>query len=326
MNIHLLHVFASRREILARIEVTGILGEVLADSSRHRQTRVAVDVDLAHRALGRLAKLSFGNADCVGKLAAELVDRIDFILRNRARSVKNDREARKFLLDGLEDIERQRRRNELAGLLVDRALLTRELVRAVARADGDGERIAAGLGREFNDFFRLGIVGNCGRDFVFNASENAELGFDGDIVLVSVSDNLLRELDILGERKVAAVDHDRREARVNAALAGLEAVAMVEVENDLRLLATELLGVFNRALSHIAQDGGVGVLARTLGNLHNYGRLRFNRRLNDGLHLLHRIEVESGDGITALDRFGKHLLGIDETKFLVTDHFGVLLE
>ena len=320
MDVHLLHVLTRRGEVLARIEVAGILREVLADGGRHREARVGVDVDLADGTLGGLAELSFRNADSVRELAAELVDRVDLVLGNGGRSVKNDREAGELLLDGLEDVESQRRRNELAGLLVDSALLTRELVGAVARTDGNSERVAARLGSELNNLFGLRVVGLDRRDLVLNAGENAKFGLDGDVVLVSVCDNLLRKLDVLFEIEVRAVDHDGRETAVDAALAGFEAVAVIEMENDLGFLAAEFLGVLDGALSHIAENRGIGVLARALGDLHDDGRLGFDRGLDDGLHLLHGVEVESGDGIAALYRLGEHFLGVDETKFLVADH------
>ena len=152
VDVHLLHALAGRGEVLARIEVTRILSEVLADRSRHRETRVGVDVDLANRALRGLAELFLGNADGVGKLAAELVDRVDVLLRNRAGAVEDDREAGELLLNGLEDVERERRRDELARLLVARALLGLELVGAVRGADGDREGVAARLGGELDHF------------------------------------------------------------------------------------------------------------------------------------------------------------------------------
>ena len=320
VDVHLLHALAGRGEVLARIEVTRILSEVLADRSRHRETRVGVDVDLAHGALRSLAELGLRNADGIRKLAAELVDRLDFVLRNAGRSVKDDREARKLLLDGLEDVESERRRNELAGLLVNRALLTRELIRAVAGADGDGERIATGLLGELDHLFRLRVVGLCGGDFVLNASENSELGLNRHVMLVGVRNDLLRELDVLLERKVGTVDHDARETAVDAALAGFIAVTVVEVKNDLGLFAAKFLGVFNRTLSHVAENRGVRILAGALGDLHDDGRLRLDRRLNDGLHLLHRVEVEGRNSISALDRLREHLLGVHESEFLVADH------
>ena len=164
-----------------------------------------------------------------------------------------------------------------------------------------------------------------GLDFVFDAGEDAELGLDRHVVLVRVVDDLLGELDVVLERKRAAVDHDGREAGVNAALASLVAVTVVEVENDLGLLAAEFLGVLNGAFGHVAENRGVRVLAGALGDLHDDGRLSLDRGLDDGLHLLHSVEVERGNGVTALDRLCEHFLGVDETKLLVADHFRFLL-
>ena len=321
MDVELLHRLARRSEVLARVEVLWMLGEVLADRRRHREARVGVDVDLAHRALRRLAELLLGNADRVGELAAVLVDRVDVLLRDAGRAVEDDREAGELLLDGLEDVERERGRDELTRLGVARALLGLELVGAVRGADGDRERVAARLGRELDHFLGLRVVALLSLDLVFDAGEDAKLGLDRHVVLVRVVDDLLRELDVVLERKGASVDHDGREAGVDAALARLEAVAVVEVEDDLGLLAAELLGVLDGAFGHVAENRGVRVLARALGNLHDHGRLSLDRGLDDGLHLLHRVEVERGNGISALDRLCEHFLGVDETKLLVADHF-----
>ena len=324
VDVHLLHVVARRGEVLARIEVLGMLGEVLTDRRSHRKAGVAVDVDLADGALGGLAELALGNADRVRKLAAELVDRIDFVLRDAGGAVKNDREAGELLLDGLENVERERRRNELARLGVAGALLGLELVCAVAGADRDGERIATGLGHEIDHFLGLRVVADLAGDLILNAGENTKLGLDRDIVLVGVGDNLLRKLHVLVIGKRRAVDHDGREAGVDAALAGLESVAVVEVKNDLGLLAAELLGVFDSALGHVAENRGVGVLAGTLGDLHDHGRLGLDRCLDDGLHLLHCVEVERRDRVAAFDGLSEHLLCVDESEFLVTGHLCAL--
>ena len=101
------------------------------------------------------------------------------------------------------------------------------------------------------------------RDFVLYAGQHAQLAFDGDVVLVSVVGNLLGEGDVLFVGEVAAVNHYRRETGLDAALAQLEAVAVVEVQNNLGVLPAKLLGVCYSALGHVAQQGGVGVVAGT---------------------------------------------------------------
>ncbi len=88
---------------------------------------------------------------------------------------------------------------------------------------------------------------------------------------------------------------------------------MVEMEADLGMLPAEFLGIGNSTLSHIAEKGSVGIVACALGNLKNYRRLLFGSCFDDGLKLLHVVEVESGHCISALHGLGKHLAGVDQT-------------
>ncbi len=156
MLVELLHVVAGRAEILAGIKFGGLLGENLAHGSGHGQTAVRVDVDLAHRALGSLAELLFGDADSVGELAAILIDGVNFILGYRRRAVEYDGESGELLHNGVEYVECQRRGYELA-FLVAGALLGSELVGTVACADRDSERVAAGAGSEVDNFLGIGV-------------------------------------------------------------------------------------------------------------------------------------------------------------------------
>ncbi len=151
-----------------------------------------------------------------------------------------------------------------------------------------------------------------GRNFVFNTGEDAEFAFDSYIELVGVVNNLLGEGNVFFVGEVRTVDHNRREAAVDAALAELEAIAVVEVKNDFGIFPAEFLGVCYGTLGHVAQEGGVCIVAGALGNLENYGRFFFSSCLDDGLELLHVVEVESGDCITALDGFLKHLASVDK--------------
>lgn len=80
MLVEFLHLVAGRAEVFARVELTGLGGEHLADSGCHGQTAVGVDVDLADIHLRGFAELLLGNADGVGKLAAVFVDGVDILL------------------------------------------------------------------------------------------------------------------------------------------------------------------------------------------------------------------------------------------------------
>ena len=106
-----------RAEILAGVKFGGLLGENLAHGSGHGQTAVRVDVDLAHRALGSLAELLFGDADSVGELAAILIDGVNFVLGYRRRAVEYDGESGELLHNGVEYVECQRRGTSLPSSL-----------------------------------------------------------------------------------------------------------------------------------------------------------------------------------------------------------------
>ena len=61
---HILNGGTGGLQVLARIEVRGILSHVLADRSGHCQTQVGVDVDLAVGQSDSLAQLQIGRASC----------------------------------------------------------------------------------------------------------------------------------------------------------------------------------------------------------------------------------------------------------------------
>ena len=320
VDVHLLHALAGGLEVLARVEVVGMLSHVFTDGGSHGQTAVAVDIDLADGALGGLAQLLLGDTHGGLQGATVGVDGVDLVLWHGAGAVEHDGEAGKLLLNGLEDVEGQGRRQQTAGLGVDGALLGFELVGAVAGADTDGQRVTTGTGGEVDDLLGLGVVGNLGGYLVLDAGQHTELALDGDIILVGIFHHLTGNLDILLVGQGAAVVHHAGEAHVDAAFAGLEAVAVVEMENNLGVGATQLLGILNGTLGHVAQEGGVGIVAGTLADLQNDGTLGLDGGLDDGLHLLHVVEVEGGDGIAAIDGFLEHLAGIHETDFLVIYH------
>ena len=108
---------------------------------------------------------------------------------------------------------------------------------------------------------------------------------------------------------------------VDAVFAELERVAVVKVKNDLGMLPTDRLGILNGTLGHIAEQDGVGIVARTLRDLKDNGGLGFGSGADDGLKLLHVVEIECRNGITAVNGLGKHLASVYKTKFFVINHF-----
>ena len=304
MADELLDVGACGLEILARVELVGMLVEELTDGAGHGQTQVGVDVDLADGELGSLTQLILGHADGVGHLAAVLVDHLDVLLRDGGGAVQHDREAGQTLGDFLQHVEAEGRRDQDA-LLIAGALLGLELVCAVAGADGDGQRVAAGLGDELLDFFGMGVGSLvCGDlHFVLDAGQRAELSFDDDAVVVRVLDDLLGDLDVLGKGLGGGVDHNGGEAAVDAALAGLKVGAVVQMQNDGDIGAANY-----GSLDQFDQIVVVRVGASTLGDLQDNGSVLFLAGFGDALNDFHVVDVESADGVAAvvslLEHFG----------------------
>ena len=172
-----------------------------------------------------------------------------------------DGESGEFLLDGLEDVETQWGRNQNA-VGIAGALLGLELVCAVRGTDRDGQRVNAGLAYEVDNLLGTGVVSLLGRNLILDAGQYAQLALDGNVELVGIVYDLLGEgyVLLIGQRRT--VDHNRREAHVDAALAELERVAVIEVQADGDVLS-QLLGILDGTLSHVTQQGLVGVLART---------------------------------------------------------------
>jgi hypothetical protein len=242
-----------------------------------------------------------------------LVDDVNILLRHGRGSVEDDGEAGELLLDLVEDVECERRGNEAAGLGVAGALLGFELVCAVAGTDGDCEGVATGAGREVDDFLGTGVVGFLCGNLVFDTGENAKLGLYGNIILVCIIGDFLGKGDVLFVRKGRSIDHNGAEAHIDAALAKLEAVAVVEVKDDLGMLPAEFLGICDSAFGHIAEKGLVGIITGAFADLEDNRRFGLCSGLDDGLELLHVIEVEGGNSVTAGNGLCEHLTSVHKT-------------
>ena len=124
---------------------------------------------------------------------------------------------------------------------------------------------------------------------------------------MGVLDHLFGALDVLSERLGGQVDHDGGEAVVDAGLAGLKAVAVVQVEHDGNLGALDHGG-----LHQLYQIGTVGVGAGALGYLKDHRCLLLTAGLGDALDDLHVVDVEGSDGVTAVIGLLEHLSGSDQ--------------
>ena len=186
--------------------------------------------------------------------------------------------------------------------------------------DRDSEWVAASACSEVDNFLWLSVVRLSSYYLVFYASEYAELSLYSYVKLVSVIYYLLSEGNIFLVWEWRTVDHDRREAIVDTVLTEFECISVVEVEYDFRMLASELLSVFYSTLSKVTEDSAVSIVTSTLWNLHDNRRLSFYCSHNDSLHLLHCVEVECWNSVTASNCALEHLAGVYETEVFVIYH------
>ena len=126
------------------------------------------------------------------------------------------------------------------------------------------------------------------------ADEMAEFGFHGRIIFVRVFHDFLGDLDIFLKRLVARVNHHAGETFVNALLAQLERVAVVQMNRDGHG------GKADGRLDQFFQIGRMGVLARALGNLEHQRRLFLFAGLDDRLDEFHVVDVKRAEGVFAL--------------------------
>ncbi len=98
---------------------------------------------------------------------------------------------------------------------------------------------------------------------------------------------------------MARVNHHAGEALVNALLAQLEAVAVVEVHRDGDGREAD------RRLDELLEVDRMRVLAGALGNLKHHGSLLLFAGLDDGLEQLHVVHVEGAEGVFALEGLGE---------------------
>ena len=216
--------------------------------------------------------------------------------------MEHDGEAGQALGDLFQNVETQGRGNQNA-LFIAGALLGLELISAVRGADGDGQRVAAGLGNELLDLLGAGVGSLVSGDLhiVLDAGQSAQLGLDHNAVIVGILHDLLGDLDVLGKGLAGSIDHDGGEAAVNAALAGLEVRAVVQMQND-----GDIGAALHSGLYQLHQIGVVGIGAGALGNLQDHGSVLLLASLGDALHDLHIVDVERADGIAAIIGFLEH--------------------
>ena len=218
----------------------------------------------------------------------------------------NDGEAGESLLDLLEDIEAERRRNKNA-VGIAGALLGCELVCAVGGTDSDSKRVNTGAGDEFFNFLGTGVGGILGAYIyvVLYARELAQLALNDHAVSVSVFNYLFGKGNVVLEGVLGAVDHNGGEAAVDAGLADIEICAVVKVKSEVNA------AVLYCSLGKTEQVCGLCIFACAGRDLKDDGGFFLSRRLGYRLDYFHVVDVERADGVTALICLPEHFRGLN---------------
>ena len=95
---------------------------------------------------------------------------------------------------------------------------------------------------------------------------------------------------------------------------------MIKVKDNLGMLPAKFLGIFHSAFCHVAEKGLVCIVAGTFRYLEDNRRLCLCRGLDNGLELLHVVEIECGNGVTACNCLLEHLTGVHKAKIFVRYH------
>ena len=116
-----------------------------------------------------------------------------------------------------------------------------------------------------------------------------------------ILDDLTGQGDILLKGLGGGVDHNGGKAAVDAALAELEGVAVIQMQRD------RDFGIFDdRSFDELDKIGVVGIGAGALGDLENDRALQLPCRFRDSLHDLHIVNVECADGVSSVISLFEH--------------------
>ena len=296
--------FTRRLEPFAGIKFFRVLSQKLAHRTGHGQADVGVDVDLAHAELDGFLNLFDRHAVGFFHVAAVLANDGQQLLRHARRAMHHQVGVGNTTVDFHDALNRQ----DVTGGLA------RELVSAVAGANGNGQRVQLGA---LDEVGRLLGVGQqlfarhhgIGAVAVFlvalhglERAKAAQLAFHRDTELVRHVHHLASDFDVVvvaGDGLAigfqTAVHHDGAETQVHRALAdaGVLAVVLVHDQRNVRV-------GFDCGLDQMLDERLAGIFACACTGLQNDRCAGFIGGFHDGLNLLEVVDVESRNAVGVL--------------------------
>ena len=190
--------------------------------------------------------------------------------------------------------------------------LTRELIGAVARADGNCQSVKLRFAHELRGligvgeklFARHGSVRAVTVFLVafhgFQRTQAAEFAFDGHADAVGVFNHSAGDVNIvfvggncLAVAHERAVHHHGRKAHAHGDLADSRALTMVLVH------AHRHIGpAFHSGFNDVAKESLTSILAGAGASLHDDRSADFGGSCHDGLNLFNVVDVEGGNAVT----------------------------
>ncbi len=131
-------------------------------------------------------------------------------------------------------------------------------------------------------------------------------------MVVGIFHHLAGQGDVLLVGLAGTVDHDGGEAAVDAALAELKGVAVIEMHADGQVEASGLLGVLDGGLDELHEVDVLGIGPGALAHLQDEGGVLLDGGLSDALNDLHVVHVERADGVAAVVGLLEHLFCGDD--------------
>ena len=184
----------------------------------------------------------------------------------------------------------------------------------MAGADGDGQRVYAGVFHKLHGFVYAGeqlavvehafgthavfFTGHAG----FQIAQYADFAFHRHAAGMGKLNHGAGNVDIVGvvgggfavafER---AVHHHRRKTQLDGALAygRAHAVVLVHHHRDMRKF-------FDGGQNQVAQKCSAGVFACACTGLHNHRRVYFTGRFHNGAHLFEVVDIKRGQAVLVL--------------------------
>jgi len=134
--------------------------------------------------------------------------------------------------------------------------------------------------------------------------QHSQFALDDAVVFLPVFNNSFAQSCVFLKREVAAVNHDAGEALVDAFLAQIERITMIQ------MYRYGDVGKADGGFDELLKINRVGILPCSFGNLQHDRGLFLLAGFDNRLQQLHVVHVEGADSIFAFECLGEEFSGV----------------